>query len=949
MSTSCVFVKLLLVLTSFLANQLPRVQVLPTPRVHSAMLIETIPEQPESEVGLVKKLLLIAAIALVTSIAALAGYSRLPIGEIPPVGEPAFAPVTRSMKPFRSEAELRAFLKDLAEKQKRAARRREVQNQAATGLFSTAAPEASVAKSDSKDESVTNVQHAGVDEGGIVKVHGDYLVILRRGRLFTVAIGDGELKPISAVDAYAPEINPTSTWYDEMLVSGDTVAVIGYSYERGGTEIGLFDINDAGRLRYRSTHHMRSNDYYSSRNYASRLIGNKLIFYTPLYLSPDAEDPFEDFPAVRRWRKGATAGEFRRIAPATRVYRPERPINSIYGLTLHTVTTCDLSTDAFNCEATGVIGPSGRVFYVSPDSVYVWVSDWARRGKQMKAESTLYRMPLDGSSPGALQVSGSPVDQFSFLQSNDDHLNVLVRSNSAGDGMWRAEAASGDVALMRVPLNSFSDGSEAVPASSYQSLPRPEGYTFQNRFVGDYLLYGTGSGWGYPDKKTSVELFTVPWAGGEPSTLSLVHGIDRIEALRQDAVVIGTDGKDLHFTSVRLDESPSLGDTFTRKGASQGELRSHGFFYNADGPESGTIGLPISLPGRPGYRHLFEASAGILFLRNDSLRFSKVGELVADSGRAVDDRCRASCVDWYGNARPLFVRGRVLALLGYEIVEGALGDGRLLELRRVNYQGQTAAAVGRGSQEQSAGAVGRGSQEQSAGAVGSKNRTRNPELLLPSAFCRLPSAFCLLPSALPSAPAACYNLRPMDWQHLPTIHTDRLSLRAISNSDLDDIYEIFSDPEVMRYWSTPPLPHKQAASDLITEIHESFQRRISLKWGITLPSENVLIGTATLFQPDFTNHRVELGYALGRKYWGRGYMCEALNAVLNYAFAELEMHRIEADVDPRNASSVRMLERLGFQREGYLRERWQVNGEIQDALFYGLLRPDWKGLNASSP
>ena len=87
---------------------------------------------------------------------------------------------------------------------------------------------------------MTNMQHAGVDEGGIVKLHGDHLVMLRRGRLFTVAIGDGALKPISAVDAFGPDVDPRGTWYDEMLVSDDTVAVIGYSYGRGGTEVGLF-------------------------------------------------------------------------------------------------------------------------------------------------------------------------------------------------------------------------------------------------------------------------------------------------------------------------------------------------------------------------------------------------------------------------------------------------------------------------------------------------------------------------------------------------------------------------------------------------------------------------------------------------------------------------------------------------------------------------------------
>src|SRR5262249_59770307 len=129
-------------------------------------------------------------------------------------------------------------------------------------------------------EAITNTQHAGVDEGDIVKVHGDHLVILRRGRIFTVAVGDQQLKPISKVDACGPEMDPSDTWYDEMLISDDTVVIIGYSYERGGTEVGLFNIDSQGQLSYRSTYHLRSNDYYSSRNYASRLIGSKLIFYS---------------------------------------------------------------------------------------------------------------------------------------------------------------------------------------------------------------------------------------------------------------------------------------------------------------------------------------------------------------------------------------------------------------------------------------------------------------------------------------------------------------------------------------------------------------------------------------------------------------------------------------------------------------------------------------------
>ena len=119
-------------------------------------------------------------------------------------------------------------------------------------------------------------------------------------------------------------------------------------------------------------------------------------------------------------------------------------------------------------------------------------------------------------------------------------------------------------------------------------------------------------------------------------------------------------------------------------------MRSHGFFYKPDGEDSGTLGLPISKPARPGYLHLFENSAELLFLRNEGFEFRMLGELNAQEEKASDDNCRASCVDWYGNARPLFLHGRVFALLGYELVEGKLDQGRVTELRRISYAPQVA-------------------------------------------------------------------------------------------------------------------------------------------------------------------------------------------------------------------------------------------------------------------
>src|SRR5713226_694960 len=282
----------------------------------------------------------IAAGVLITALAACAGR---PVSSAPAPPIRWNKDAKKTMRAFGSEDELKSYFRKLVEERKkemaRARREANASPPSPMGLDQVASnAQATKAASGlaSKDESITNTQHTGVDEGDIFKLHGDHLVVLRRGRLFTVAIGSGALKPISMADAFGPEIDPRYTWYDEMLVSEDTVAVIGYSYERGGTEVGLFRIDGAGNLSYRSTYHLRSNDYYSSRNYASRLIGSKLIFYTPLYLNLYNDDPFAQFPAVRKWHKGAKPEEFERIVSATRVYVPARKLNTGYGMALHT-------------------------------------------------------------------------------------------------------------------------------------------------------------------------------------------------------------------------------------------------------------------------------------------------------------------------------------------------------------------------------------------------------------------------------------------------------------------------------------------------------------------------------------------------------------------------------------------------------------------------------------
>lgn len=177
---------------------------------------------------------------------------------------------------------------------------------------------------------------------------------------------------------------------------------------------------------------------------------------------------------------------------------------------------------------------------------------------------------------------------------------------------------------------------------------------------------------------------------------------------------------------------------------------------------------------------------------------------------------------------------------------------------------------------------------------------------------------------------------------LPRLSGRRLDLCWLTQEDAPAIFSIFGNPEVMRFWSSPPLPDLAAASALIDEIHGLFRTRQLFQWGIRRREDDTVIGTCTLYNLDLAHRRGEIGFALARSCWGQGFASEALDVLLDFCFNRLGLHRLEADADPENVASLRALERKGFQREGYLRERWHHLGEVRDAVFLGLLKREWK-------
>jgi hypothetical protein len=553
-----------------------------------------------------------------------------------------------------------------------------------------------VSSEDLSKESITNTQEADVDEGGIVKVHGRHLVVLRRGRLFTVSLGDKSMRAIDSINAFAPGLNGNQAWYDEMLISGNRIIVIGYSYARTGTEINRFRINADGKLSYEDTHHLRSNDYYSSTNYASRLIGSRLIFYTPLEINTYAIDRGDEFlgglPAMRKW-DGNDQKKFDRVISATKIYAPA-PIRNDRDASidvLHSITSCDLAAPALKCDATAVLGSWSSTFYVSGRAVYIW-SEKSLGGRDRNQRSLLYRMPLNGARPGAVQVWGGPIDQFSFREERKANaLHVVVRAESKGNWMWRSMVSDGDAALLRLPLSEFGDGSRIARKRQYRPLvvKSADSYSFNNRFVGDYLIYSAGR---YAADEQKQYVYAVPLNGAEHFRVAAPHGVDRIEVMGDDAVVIGNDEKArLGFSAIELrDDLAERGDTYFLDSAREGEERSHAFFYSPDpdsrGGVSGTLGLPVTRDLRDSrFARLLGNGSAITFLRRNNRRFSPAGDLEARVENARDDACEASCVDWYGNARPIFLAGRVFALMGYELVEGQMDDGKIKEVGRLDF------------------------------------------------------------------------------------------------------------------------------------------------------------------------------------------------------------------------------------------------------------------------
>ncbi|MGW5055106.1 GNAT family N-acetyltransferase [Actinokineospora sp. NPDC004072] len=176
----------------------------------------------------------------------------------------------------------------------------------------------------------------------------------------------------------------------------------------------------------------------------------------------------------------------------------------------------------------------------------------------------------------------------------------------------------------------------------------------------------------------------------------------------------------------------------------------------------------------------------------------------------------------------------------------------------------------------------------------------------------------------------------------PTLHTARLRLRPFAETDAPALYTLHSNTTVMRYWDSPPWADPAHAQRFLKTCQTMADEGTGIRLAIDRTADDTFIGWCVFAGWDPTNRRATLGYCFDESTWGNGYATEAARALLGWAFDTLPLNRVQAETDTRNLASARVLQKIGFIREGTLREECIVNDEISDTWVFGLLRRDWE-------
>jgi [ribosomal protein S5]-alanine N-acetyltransferase len=178
------------------------------------------------------------------------------------------------------------------------------------------------------------------------------------------------------------------------------------------------------------------------------------------------------------------------------------------------------------------------------------------------------------------------------------------------------------------------------------------------------------------------------------------------------------------------------------------------------------------------------------------------------------------------------------------------------------------------------------------------------------------------------------------FEDFPTLESERLLYRRLLKSDADDFFLIRSDDEVMKYMDTKKMETIQEVENFISSLYKLYNNKQNLTWAIIEKSSGAFIGHFEFWKINPEHCRAEIGYALNRKFWGKGFITETLKTMVDFGFKKLKLHSIEANVNPQNEKSIKALKKTGFKKEAYFRENYYFNGKYFDSKIYCLLETD---------
>jgi len=529
---------------------------------------------------------------------------------------------------------------------------------------------------------ITNNQEAGVDEGGIVKNIGDHLVVLRQGRLFAVNVAmEGQARQTGSIRVARDEALNKNVWYDEMLVRGRDIYVIGfryatlvedesrspansYNYGVGATEISHFTLGEKGELTRAETLFLESADYYDSSNYASRMIDGQLVFYIPYASGGWHRQAYRGpYPSLLDYMGD---GRFRRGEPILTGADIQRPPKAGQNV-LHTVVVCEVEDNQpRSCTAKAVAGGWWRTRYITSEDVFLW------------GEDRVWKFSLRDGSIKQHAAYGYPRDQFAFKlergeEDASDKLHVLVQNH-------RTNKRSLD--LLSLSVDAFDEsGEQELDARNSRVVMRElsNKWLAKVRFTGDWVLF---SYTGYNHRATELGVHHIEkqrtyiheLPNGHVTRLEPMYGVGALvsQTRYEQRSWWGRRSMKMSMHVLSLEgEEPVITDALELDGAAEAEARSHAFFFKPNKEDGGGVfGLPVT--GASGRGWWGQSVANIAFF-DVSAKGTLALQGAVSASDAAKGTCETSCIDWYGNTRPIFLRDRIFALMGSELAEVALG------------------------------------------------------------------------------------------------------------------------------------------------------------------------------------------------------------------------------------------------------------------------------------